>query len=128
MTKPEIKTFEVNRRNYDQYNEERLTFKSDIGLSEEVVRMISKDKGEPEWMLKKRLKALEYFNELSTPTWGPSLDKLDLLKIHYYIKSDAIKNARSWDDVPKDIRETYERLGIPKGPSEKANPEKGQSW
>jgi len=113
MAKQEMKKFEINRSNYDHYNSERLKFKSNLGLNEEIVRMISSDKKEPEWMLKKRLEALELFNKLSMPAWGPDLSKLDLSNIYYYIKPEATKNAKSWEQVPKDIRDTYERLGIP---------------
>ncbi len=83
------------------------------GLSEEVVRTISKDKQEPEWMLQMRLQALETFYKLHFPEWGPDLSDLDLSKITYFAKADAKKNAKSWDEVPQDIKNTFERLGIP---------------
>src|SRR3989344_6765605 len=113
MVKPEMKDFEINRSTYDHYNSDILKFKSNLGINEEIVRMISSDKNEPEWMLNKRLNALNLFNELSMPSWGPDISKLDLSEIHYYLKPDATKNAKSWEQVPQDIRETYERLGIP---------------
>lgn len=97
---------------YEIKNPEDLKFKSPEGLNEELVRQISKDKNEPEWMLKKRLEGLKIFNEKTLPNWGPSLKDLALEKIHYYMRPNA-KNSRSWDDVPKDIRETFDRLGIP---------------
>ena len=97
---------------YSIKNREDLKFKSPEGLTEEIVRQISKDKNEPEWMLKKRLDAFKIFNEKPMPNWGPSLKELDLNKIHFYIRPNA-KNSRSWDDVPKDIKETFDRLGIP---------------
>lgn len=103
----------INRENYDHYNEERLTYKAEPGINEEIVRKISADKNEPEWMLKKRLAGLKLFQEKSMPPWGPRIDDLDLDKIVYYMRPDAKKNATSWDDVPEDIKETYERLGIP---------------
>ena len=111
-------TFEINRDTYDHFNEEKLTFKAEPGINEELVRLISKDKGEPEWMLKIRLKGLKIFNELKTPTWGPDISDLDLDEIIYYMTPDAQKNATSWDDVPEDIKKTYERLGIPKAERE----------
>jgi Fe-S cluster assembly protein SufB len=104
---------EINRENYDHFNEERLTFKAQPGLSEELVRQISKDKNEPEWMLNKRLTGLKIFKEKQLPNWGPSLKELNLNEIIYYLRPDAKKNATSWDDVPEDIKNTYERLGIP---------------
>jgi len=111
-------TFEINRDTYDHFNEEKLTFKAEPGINEELVRLISKDKDEPEWMLKIRLKGLKIFNDLKTPTWGPDISDLDLNEIIYYMTPDAQKNATSWDDVPEDIKKTYERLGIPKAERE----------
>ena len=111
-------TFEINRDTYDHFNEEKLTFKAEPGINEELVRLISKDKDEPEWMLKIRLNGLKIFNELKTPTWGPDISDLDLDEIIYYMTPDAQKNATSWDDVPEDIKKTYERLGIPKAERE----------
>ncbi len=82
-------------------------------LSEELIRKISEDKNEPEWMLQKRLKSLEIFHKKPIPTWGPDLSDLDFENIEYFVKANAKKNSRSWEDVPKEIRETYEKLGIP---------------
>lgn len=106
--------FVINRSDYDHYNEENLTFKAQPGITEELVRQISKDKKEPEWMLKKRLVGLKVFLEKPIPNWGPNLSDLNLNEVIYYIKPNAKKNSRSWDEVPEDIRKTYERLGIPK--------------
>ncbi len=102
----------LNRSIIDSANEERLVLKAAPGITEEVVQMISKEKNEPVWMLQKRLKALEIFNSMPMPTWGPDLCKLDLSKITYYGKSDA-KESKSWEDVPDDIKNTFEKLGIP---------------
>ena len=118
VIQPEATELEINRENYDHHNPEDLTFKAKLGVNEELIRQISKDKNEPEWMLKKRLKGLKEFLSRPLPLWGPSLKDLDLDKIHYYMKPNAKKNARSWDDVPKDIRETYEKLGIPQAERE----------
>jgi Fe-S cluster assembly protein SufB len=104
---------EINRANYDHYNTEKLNFKAEPGLSEELVRKISADKNEPEWMLEKRLTGLRIFNEKPVPIWGPDLSELDTSKIIFYMRPEAKKNASSWDEVPEDIRNTYERLGIP---------------
>ncbi|MEN9626174.1 MAG: hypothetical protein RL557_502 [archaeon] len=108
-----MQTFDINREVYDQHNEENLLFKAQPGITEELVREISKDKKEPEWMLSKRLLGLKVFLEKEMPDWGPDLSKLDLSKIIFYMKPDAKKNSTSWNDVPEDIRKTYERLGIP---------------
>ena len=82
------------------------------GISEELVRQISADKNEPEWLLEHRLESLRIFNEKPMPTWGPSLEKLDLDDIIYYIRSGA-EETDDWGEVPEDIRNVYDRLGIP---------------
>ncbi len=82
------------------------------GLSEDVVRGISAVKNEPEWMLERRLKGLELFEKKPTPTWGPDLSDIDYDQIKYFVRSTD-RQAQSWDDLPEDIRETYDRLGIP---------------
>src|SRR3989338_7377365 len=109
---------DINRDNYDHYNEENLNFKAQPGVSEELVRQISRDKNEPEWMLNKRLIGLRVFLEKPIPNWGPNLSELNLNNIIYFMKPNAKKNSSSWSDVPEDIRKTYERLGIPKAERE----------
>jgi Fe-S cluster assembly protein SufB len=87
-------------------------FKTRKGLDEEVVRQISAMKGEPEWMLEKRLVALKHFQERPIPTWGPDLSSLDLDNIYYYVKPSEME-GKSWDDVPDTIKQTFDKLGIP---------------
>jgi Fe-S cluster assembly protein SufB len=82
------------------------------GLSEEVVRDISARKSEPEWMLKNRLKGLRLFGKKPMPTWGSDLSGIDFDNIKYFVKSTE-KQAATWDDLPADIKNTYDRLGIP---------------
>ncbi|RZS82794.1 iron-regulated ABC transporter membrane component SufB [Motilibacter rhizosphaerae] len=82
------------------------------GLSEEVVRDISARKGEPEWMLDMRLKGLRLFHKKPMPTWGSDLSGIDFDNIKYFVKSTE-KQAASWEDLPDDIKSTYDRLGIP---------------
>ncbi len=82
------------------------------GLSEAVVRDISGKKSEPEWMLETRLKALRVFGRKPMPTWGSDLGGIDFDNIKYFVRSTE-KQAASWDDLPDDIRNTYDRLGIP---------------
>jgi len=91
---------------------EAPVFKSSRGLSREVVEKISALKGEPEWMLEFRLKALDHFQKRPMPTWGPDLSGLNLDNIYYYLKPTEAE-AKSWDDVPDTIKETFSRLGIP---------------
>ena len=87
-------------------------FKSRKGLDRDVVEEISQMKGEPEWMLKYRLKAYEHFLKRPEPTWGPDLSDLDLNDIYYYVKPTE-KEESSWDDIPDSIKNTFDRLGIP---------------
>src|SRR6476661_4166258 len=82
------------------------------GLSEEVVRDISARKNEPEWMLKLRLKSLRLFEKKPMPTWGSDLTGIDFQNIKYFVKSTE-KQATTWDELPEDIKNTYDRLGIP---------------
>jgi len=82
------------------------------GLSDAVVRDISSRKDEPEWMLKRRLRALQLFERKPMPTWGADLSGIDFDNIKYYVKSTE-KQAQSWEDLPDDIKRTYDRLGIP---------------
>ena len=82
------------------------------GLSEEVVRQISRQKDEPEWMLNFRLRALESFYRKPMPKWGADLKKIDFDEIIYYARPTE-KQSRSWDDLPDSIKKTYDRIGIP---------------
>jgi len=87
-------------------------FQTGKGLNEEVVRQISAQKMEPEWMLNFRLKALKHFEGRPMPEWGPDLSGLDLDEIYFYTKP-AEAEGKSWDDVPETIKETFNKLGIP---------------
>jgi Fe-S cluster assembly protein SufB len=82
------------------------------GLNEEVVRDISARKGEPDWMLQLRLKGLRLFERKPMPTWGAELGGIDFDSIKYFVRSTE-KQATSWDELPDDIKSTYDRLGIP---------------
>jgi Fe-S cluster assembly protein SufB len=82
------------------------------GLNEEVVRDISAKKGEPEWMLERRLKGLRLFEKKPMPTWGSDLGDIDFDNIKYFVRSTE-KQATSWDELPDDIKNTYDKLGIP---------------
>ena len=82
------------------------------GPTEAAVREMSQIKGEPEWMLDFRLKSLETFNKMPMQKWGADLSEIDFDEIIYYQKPTD-KPARSWDDVPEKIKETFERIGIP---------------
>ncbi|HEX2143989.1 MAG TPA: Fe-S cluster assembly protein SufB [Glycomyces sp.] len=82
------------------------------GLTEEVVRDISARKGEPEWMLDLRLKGLKLFGRKPMPNWGADLSGIDFDNIKYYVEASE-KQAESWEDLPEDIKKTYDKLGIP---------------
>ena len=92
---------------------ETYVFKSHRGLNREVVEKISAMKGEPQWMLEFRLKALDHFQKRPMPAWGADLTGLDLDNIFYYVKPTEGKGATSWEDVPDNIKKTFDRLGIP---------------
>lgn len=87
-------------------------FKTRKGLDEEVVRQISYQKGEPAWMLEFRLKALQFFLKTKMPSWGADLSAIDFDNIYYYLKPSEMME-RNWDDVPENIKNTFDRLGIP---------------
>jgi Fe-S cluster assembly protein SufB len=101
---------------YGFRNEENYLFKAPKGLNERVVRELSGMKGEPEWMLKRRLKALEIFFQKPVPLAGmwanPELAELDYDKIHYFVRAGE-KPQTDWDAVPQEIKNTFEKLGIP---------------
>jgi Fe-S cluster assembly protein SufB len=101
-----------NDYKYGFRDEENYVFKSGRGLSREVVEAISDHKNEPDWMRKFRLKSLEYFEARPLPTWGGDLTQIDFDNIYYYIKPTE-KQAQSWEDLPPDIKNTWDRLGIP---------------
>lgn len=102
----------IDRSVYDDASDMKNKYVAERGLTESVVREISAQKEEPEWMLEKRLKAFALYEKTPMPKWGPSLKKLDLDQIKYFVRPDT-EEARTWDDVPDEIRETFEKLGIP---------------
>ena len=87
-------------------------FKSGRGLNEAIVAAISEHKNEPEWMRKSRLKSYEYFKARPMPPWGGDLSGIDFDNIYYYIRPTE-KQANSWEDLPPDIKDTWDKLGIP---------------
>jgi Fe-S cluster assembly protein SufB len=93
-------------------SESGYAYKAPKGLSREVVETISDFKEEPQWMRDFRLKALEHFESRPTPKWGGDLDQIDFDDIHYFVRASE-KNSRDWSEVPDDIKNTFDRLGIP---------------
>ncbi|HUP20976.1 MAG TPA: Fe-S cluster assembly protein SufB [Gemmatimonadota bacterium] len=103
----DLDTYKYGFKDPDQY-----VFKAEKGLSKRVVEQISAMKEEPEWMLKYRLKALEIYEKKPVPTWGADLSDLNMDEIYFYVRPSD-REGRSWDEVPDDIKKTFERLGIP---------------
>lgn len=104
---PEIGDYKYGFRDKDV-----SVYRSGRGLTKDVVRDISRRKNEPEWMLEFRLKALEHFYKIPMPQWGGDLSDLDFDEIEYYVKPSE-KSGRTWDEVPEEIKRTFDRLGIP---------------
>jgi Fe-S cluster assembly protein SufB len=104
----------------DQEYKERYGFKSSVdyvyvpekGLSEDLIKSISKAKNEPEWMLEKRLSAYKIFKEKSMPNWGIDLSSLNFDDFYYYMKPTN-KKVSNWDELPEEIKETFDKLGVP---------------
>ena len=103
---------ELGRYEYGWHDADTAGATAKRGLSEDVVRNISGLKNEPEWMLELRLKGLRLFGKKPMPTWGSDLNGIDFDNIKYFVRSTE-KQATSWDELPDDIKSTYDRLGIP---------------
>ncbi len=97
---------------YDPSDKHKARITAKAGINRNVVELISRTKNEPSWMLQKRLKALEFFEKTAIPGWGPDLSGLDLQKIVYFVDPNATESD-SWNDVPAEIKNTFDRLGIP---------------
>ncbi len=102
----------LNRELYDQADAHTPKYRAKPGLNEEIVRLISKSKNEPEWMLQKRLQGLRFFQQTPLPNWGPSLQGLDFSQIVFFVDPNA-KETNTWEEVPEEIKRTFDRLGIP---------------
>ena len=112
MTKNRTEVADIDRSLYDfTYGEEGFE-RLDAGITPDIVREISAKKDEPQWMLDLRLKSLEIFNRFPDPTWGPSIEGLDMDNIVTYVKPNT-DQKHDWESVPDDIKNTFERLGIP---------------
>ncbi len=108
---------DIQRGVYDIKNKDEAAYKTEAGLTEEIIRDISTRKEEPEWMTEFRLKSLEIYNKMPIPEWGANLDELDMDNIVTYVRPKSDMKA-SWDDVPDEIKETFDRLGIPEAEKE----------
>src|SRR6516164_667037 len=111
-TEPELDVRSGYAEKYGFHDTEQHVFKSRKGRNREIVTEISKHKSEPQWMLDYRLKALEIFEKKPLPTWGGDVSKVDFQDIYYYVKPTS-EEAKSWDEVPADMKRTFDKLGIP---------------
>ena len=104
---------DIDRSVYDIRDEEHDAYRMESGLTPEIIDKLSKEKNDPVWMQQFRLQSLQIYNEMKVPNWGPSLDGLDIANIATYVRPNT-KMQNNWKNVPKDIKDTFERLGIPK--------------
>ena len=104
---------DVDRSVYDIRDAENDAYRMESGLPPEIVEKLSTEKDDPVWMQQFRLQSLQIYNEMKVPNWGPSLDGLDIANIATYVRPNT-KMQNNWKNVPKDIKDTFERLGIPK--------------
>ncbi|UQZ81250.1 FeS cluster assembly protein SufB [Paenibacillus konkukensis] len=103
---------ELEEYKYGFRDEHKAVFQSGKGLTPQIIRTISEMKGEPDWMLRFRLKSLEEFEKMALPRWGGNLDELDFNDIQYYVKPSE-KQGKTWEEVPEEIKATFDKLGIP---------------
>ena len=103
---------DVDRSVYDIRDEEHDAYRMESGLTPEIVEKLSQEKNDPAWMQQFRLESLQIYNEMKLPNWGPSIEGLDMDHIATYVRPNT-KMRNDWKDVPEDIKETFERLGIP---------------
>ena len=108
----EVKNFLGTEYKYGFSDPENFSFKTAKGINEDIVKQISKLKNEPAWMAEMRLKAFKHFKDKPMPNWGANLGTIDFDEIYYYGKPEG-KQESDWEKVPKDIKNTFERLGIP---------------
>ena len=103
---------DIERSIYDIKDKENDAYKVKAGLTPEIVEKISKEKNDPAWMQQFRLQSLQIYNSLQVPNWGPDIEDLDMDNIVTYVRPKSKMSAK-WSEVPKDIKDTFERLGIP---------------
>ena len=103
---------DIDRSMYDFRKEEKDVYRVDEGLTPEIVEQISKEKNDPAWMQLFRLQSLQIYNSMKIPDWGPPIDDLNMDQIVTYVRPNTKMSAK-WSDVPEDIKDTFERLGIP---------------
>ena len=103
---------DVDRNMYDFRNDEKDAYRIKNGLTEDIVEKISEEKHDPEWMHDFRLNSLKVYNEMKVPDWGPSIEGLNMDNIATYVRANT-KMKGDWSEVPEEIKDTFEKLGIP---------------
>lgn len=103
---------DIDRSIYDIRDEENDAYRMQSGLTPEIIEKLSKEKNDPVWMQQFRLQSLQIYNETPVPDWGPSLEGLDIDNIATYVRPNT-KMQNNWENVPKNIKDTFDRLGIP---------------
>ena len=103
---------DIDRSMYDFRNEEKDAYRVDEGLTPAIVEKISQEKHDPAWMQNFRLESLQIYNEMEVPDWGPSIEGLDMNNIVTYVRPNTHMSAK-WSEVPEEIKDTFEKLGIP---------------
>lgn len=111
--KEKTKVEDIDRSVYDIRDEENDAYRMESGLTPAIVDKLSSEKNDPEWMREFRQQSLKIYNELNIPDWGPSIEGLDIDNIATYVRPNT-KMQNDWKNVPDDIKETFDRLGIPK--------------
>ena len=118
MTEEKTRVEDIDRSRYDFRVEDRDSFRVESGLTPEIIDQISAEKKDPEWMREFRQKSLEIFKKLRMPDWGPPIDGLDMDHIVTYVRPNTERMHTSWEDVPAEIKNTFDRLGIPQSERE----------
>lgn len=117
MGKTKTMVEDIARELYDIRDTENSSYLADKGLTPEIVREISSQKQEPQWMLEHRLKSLQHYYEIKMPSWGPSLHELNMEEIITYVRPNT-QMKDDWNEIPEEIKNTFDRLGIPKAERE----------
>ena len=111
-SKEKIQVSDINRNIYDIKDEEKDAYRIEEGLTADIVKKLSEEKNDPEWMREFRLRSLDIYNKTEVPEWGPSIDELNIEEIVTYVRPNT-KMSADWNEVPDDIKNTFDRLGIP---------------
>ena len=103
---------DIDRSIYDIKNADEDAYRIEEGLTAEIVKKLSEEKGDPDWMREFRLKSLELYNQIPVPDWGPCIDGLNMDNIVTYVRPNT-KMSANWEEVPDEIKKTFDLLGIP---------------